>query len=680
MVRFKFDESTCKDLDKALSLEWLETNGTGGYASSTILNCNTRKYHGLLVANLKNPQGRHVLLSWLEDSIFLRETESFFSGCQYPGVFHPGETCCLTEFRLDHFPQFTYEADTFRIHKTILMIHGRDRVLIRYDIERCESPGVLRIKPFLAYRGHHMLSKQNMYLQTNTRKIRNGFTITPFDGMPEIYLYTDVKSQFYHSPVWYNNFEYRIEKERGFECHEDLFRPGIFEVPVKRDSIVIISATLHHRGDGLERIWAAETRRREREASRNEKVASNYADDEDKVHVLNLIVSGQQVLVKSPSGRPTIIAGYHWFGDWGRDTLISLPGLTFCSGRIREGIAILISLGAHEKEGLLPNYFSDDETENAYNTVDTSLWYFWAVQQLLKYSGDIGAVKSRMWPVMKRILKAYMDGTVFNIHMTENGLLHAGDGDTHLTWMDATVKGTPVTPRWGYPVEINALWYNAVCFANELARRFDDHEYYFRDLPARIKESFVHTFWMERESCLGDVSYDGFLDRAIRPNQILAVSLPYSPLEPSQWKGVVENVMGHLLTPVGLRTLSPQDSHYKGRYEGDGPARDAAYHQGTVWPWLIAHFGEAYLKVEQDRAFAKSFLTNLIRSFVTRHMREAGIGCVSEIFDGDLPHRPNGCISQAWSVAGLIRLYTLLNEPCSDRIPPRKLRARRSNG
>ena len=220
----------------------------------------------------------------------------------------------------------------------------------------------------------------------------------------------------------------------------------------------------------------------------------------------------------------------------------------------------------------------------------------------------------------------------------------------------------PVTPRWGYAVEINALWYNAVCFAHELARRFDDREFFFYDLIPRIQRSFVNTFWIESESYLGDVFCEGHLDRAVRPNQILAVSLPYSPLEPRQWSGVVEKVRQHLLTPVGLRTLSPEDRHYRGRYEGDGPARDAAYHQGTVWPWMLAHFGEAYLKVEENKASAKNFLIDLIRSFVARHMREAGVGCVSEIFDGDAPHRPNGCISQAWSAAGLIRLYTLLNE------------------
>jgi predicted glycogen debranching enzyme len=453
-----------------------------------------------------------------------------------------------------------------------------------------------------------------------------------------------------------------VEIERGFDWHEDLFRPGIFEVPVKKGSSVIFSASLDFCEDGLEEIWRAETRRRDLEAEETEKIAVNFNREEDKVHIRNLIASGRQFLIKTPSGRPAIIAGYHWFGDWGRDTLIALPGLTFCIGRISDGIAILASLGAHEKDGLLPNYFSDDETGNAYNTVDTSLWYFWTVQQILKHTDDSETLKTRIWPAMKRILHGYMGGTAFNIHMDKNGLLWAGDEDTQLTWMDATVHNRPVTPRWGYAVEINALWYNAICFAHELARRFDDRELFFHDLIPRIQGSFVNTFWIESESYLGDVFCEGHLDRAVRPNQILAVSLPYSPLEPHQWSGVVERVRHHLLTSVGLRTLSPEDRHYKGCYEGDGNARDAAYHQGTVWPWMLAHFGEAYLKVENDKVSAKKFLMALVRAFLTRHMGEAGVGCVSEIFDGDPPHRPNGCISQAWSAAGLIRLYTLLNE------------------
>jgi predicted glycogen debranching enzyme len=662
MMRVKIEESSYLDPEKALNLEWLETNGLGGYASSTVLNCNTRKYHGLLVANLNKPQGRHVLLSRIEDSVVVKGQESYLSCCQYPGVFVPEGRHFLTSFQLNECPRFVYETGHTRIHKAVMMVQGEDCVLIRYDVERCPASGILILKPFMAYRGYHALSRQNPYLRMETFSIRNGFIMEPYDGMLPICIQTNVKSHFLPSPEWYNHFEYDMERERGYDWQEDLFRPGIFEIPIRSGSTVIISASLSVCRGPLKKKWEAEAARRTHEIREVENIAEGYEHEEDRIHVRDLILSGRQFLIKTPSGRPTIIAGYHWFTDWGRDTLISLPGLTFCSGRSKEGIAILASIGKHEKEGLLPNFFSDHVEENAYNTVDTSLLYFWAVQQMLKYTGDAEAIRIEIWPVLKRILRHYMEGTLFNIGMSENGLLHAGDEKTHLTWMDATVNGKPVTPRWGHAVEINALWFNAVCLAGELAGRFGEPEFLFHDLRREIKKSFVDTFWIGGDDYLGDVYCNGSLDRSVRPNQIVAVSLPYSPLSPDRWPAVVNKVRRELLTPFGLRTLSPADGKYEGRYGGDGPTRDMAYHQGTVWPWLLAQFGEAYLRVAEDKAAARTFLFDYLRSLIHQHIPMAGIGCMSEIFDGDPPHRPNGCIAQAWSSAGLIRLYSLLNE------------------
>jgi len=662
MMRVKIEESSCLNPEKSLNLEWLETNGLGGYASSTILNCNTRKYHGLLVANLETPRGRHVLLSRLEDSVKVKGQESYLSCCQYPGVFIPEGQHFLTSFQLNECPRFVYETDHIRIRKAVMMVQGENCILVRYDVERCPASCILTLKPLLAYRGYHALSVQNPCLCSETRGIRNGFIMEPYDGMPSICIQTNLRSQFLPSPVWYNHFEYEMERERGYDWQEDLFMPGIFEIPVRIGSTVIVSASLSACRGPLKKKWEAEATRRTHEIRDVENIAEGYEHEEDRMHVRDLILSGRQFLIKTPSGRPTIIAGYHWFTDWGRDTLISLPGLAFCGGRPEEGISILVSLGKHEKKGLLPNYFSDHVEENAYNTVDTSLLYFWAVQQMLKYTGAAEIIRKEIWPVLKRILRHYMEGTLFNIGMNENGLLRAGDEKTHLTWMDATVNGKPVTPRWGHAVEINALWFNAVCFAGKLARRFDEPEFHFHELINRIKKSFVDTFWIEGEDYLGDVYCNGSLDRSVRPNQIVAVSLPYSPLTPDQWPGVVNKVMRELLTPFGLRTLSPEDVKYEGRYGGDGPTRDAAYHQGTVWPWLLAQFGEAYLRVAEDKTAARTFLLDGLRFLVRQHMPTAGIGFISEIFDGAPPHRPNGCIAQAWSSAGLIRLYSLLNE------------------
>ena len=662
MIRYKIEEKDSLHPETALTLEWLETNGLGGYSSSTILNCNTRKYHGLLVSNLTIPQGRHVLLSRIEDSVSMAGKEFFLSCSQYPGVFVPGERHHLKSFQLDHCPRFIYEMDNIRIHKAIMMIEGEDCVLIRYDVERCPAPGILFLKPFMAYRGYHAMAQQNQFMSTETSAINNGFMMEPYDRMPPIFIQTNIKSQFLQSPVWYNNFEYQAERQRGYDWHEDLFRPGIFKINVRKGSTIIVSASLKMVQGSLNNKWEAETARREDELSKIDIITDSYSHEEDRIHVRDLILSGRQFLIKTPSDRTTIIAGYHWFTDWGRDTLISLPGLTFCSGRSDEGISILVSLGMHEKDGLLPNFFSDHKEENAYNTVDTSLLYFWAVQQMLKVTGEIEVIRDKIWPVLKSILKHYMEGTLFNIHMSENGLLHAGDEGTHITWMDATVNGKPVTPRWGYAVEINALWYNAICLAGELARRFGEPDLLFRDLIPKIKRSFIDTFWIEGDEYLGDVFCNGVLDHSVRPNQILAVSLPHSPLNPDQWPGVVDTVRQKLLTPAGLRTLAPEDEKYIGLYGGDGATRDGAYHQGTVWPWLLAQFGEAYLRVAEDKTAAKTFLLKYIRSLLHQHMPVAGIGCISEIFDGDPPHRPNGCIAQAWSVAGLIRMYSILNE------------------
>jgi predicted glycogen debranching enzyme len=649
--------------EQALALEWLETNGCGGYSSSTVLNCHTRRYHGLFVANLKEPAGRHVLLSKFEDSFRSKGREYFLSCHQYPGLFFPEDDQLPLSFQFNGCPCFTFRSGKLMVHKSVMLLQGQDHLLLRYDIEKCPAPGLLRIRPFLACRGYHSLSRQNPFLHVHAAEIKNGLIVRPYEGLPPLYIQTNIKSRFYPYPVWYNNFEYDVERQRGYEDHEDLFQPGLLEVPVKEGSSVILSVSLQAFEKRLTGIWAREQHRRMEERKRIKSIAEKFENQEDRTNVENLIAAGSSFLIKTPSGRPAIIAGYHWFNDWGRDTLISLPGLTFCSGRPGDGMDILASLAEHENDGLLPNYFSDHSQEKSYNSVDATLWFYWAVQQALRHTGAMETIEKKFWPVMKKMIRRLMSGTAMNISMNNQGLLHAGHEVSNLTWMDATVAGKPVTPRWGYAVEINALWYNAICFVEELARHFGEDEFFFPELITGFRRAFQETFWIEEKGYLGDVFRDGRLDEALRPNQVLAVSLPYSPLDPGRWHSVVTHVRQHLLTPCGLRTLSPEDPRYIGRYGGDSAARDGAYHQGTVWPWLLAQFGEALLRAVADKDEARLFLLDLIRSFLRRHWTEAGIGCVSEVFDGDTPHRPNGCISQAWSVAELIRLYMILNEP-----------------
>ena len=656
MIRIDCNESDPREIDR----EWLETDGRGGYASSTLEGCHTRRYHGLLVANLTAPEGRHVLLSKLEDSLLVKGKEHFFTSHRYPGVLFPPGPPLLQEFILDIHPRFTYRVGKICLQKSILLSRDRGILLIRYDLGRSPK-GLLRLKPFLAYRGYHGLARANPYLRSHTEGIANGFTIEPYAGMPPLFIWTSASSRFLASPLWYKSFEYTEERERGFDWEEDLFLPGILEVPVEKGGTVILAVSCESSEEDPIAIRETEILRRREEFSDDEKLANGFTG-EDRDLFLALLRAGRQFLITTPSGRPAIIAGYPWFGSWGRDALISLPGLAFSAGRIGEGIEILTEIGRHEREGLLPNFFSADGAPEAYNTVDSSLLYFRAVQELLRVTDDIGLIRSRFWTVMKRIINRFLAGTRFGVGIDDRGLLHAGEEGRALTWMDAVVGGRPVTPRYGYAVEINALWYNALCFATDLAGRYDDPQGSYSDRLPAIRQSFREVFWIPEKDCLGDVFHFGVLDRSIRPNQLFAVSLPFSPLDPAEQAGVVRTVREQLLTPCGLRTLSPADPAYRGRYRGSATDRDAAYHQGTVWPWLLGPFGEAALRVAKDVEKEREFLKRHLRSFLQNHLREAGIGSVSEVFDGDPPHRPGGCIAQAWSVAELIRLFLLLQK------------------
>lgn len=668
------------------SREWLDTDGRGGYASSTLANCHTRRYHGLFVANLQIPEGRHLLLSKLEDSLMAGGEEHFFSSHRYPGLLFPPDQPVWDEFLLDLYPIFTRRVDGITVKKSILMPLGKEILLVRYDLERCPKGGILRLKPFLAFRGYHNLAHENALLRGRTEEIENGFRIEPYTGMPSLVIQTSRASRFTPSPLWYNRFQYTVERDRGFDWEEDLFLPGMIEVPVERKCTVILTVccgkTLPCPGEETKRhplpsnpaaIWKTEVVRRGRNQAADKRETGGFAG-EDREHLLALFRAARSFQITNPSGGPAVIAGYPWFGSWGRDTLISLPGLCCSTGRIAEGIEILTEIGRHERDGLLPNFFSADGKPEAYNTVDSSLWYFWAVQQLgrrwrIASPVDNTTIRDRFWPVMKRIIRSFMDGTRFGIGMDARGLLHAGDGQNALTWMDATVGGIPVTPRQGYPVEINALWYNALCFMLDLTAEFGEPPLFDRDIIPLLRRSFGEAFgcWEEvtassRQGCLGDVYHNGLLDRSVRPNQIFAVSLPFSPLDLAEQTAVVRTVREQLLVPCGLRTLSPADPAYRGRYQGSPAERDGAYHQGTVWPWLLGAFGEAALRIAEDPEREKENLRQYLRTFLRQHLVESGIGSVSEVFDGDAPHRPGGCIAQAWSVAELLRLYMLLED------------------
>ncbi|HET57373.1 MAG TPA: glycogen debranching protein [Deltaproteobacteria bacterium] len=646
-------------LREALSKEWLETNSRGGYSSSTVANCHTRRYHGLLVTNLPDRGGRFVLLSKFEDSIRFGESSIRFSLHQYPEVFDPPGLPALVRFSLGLHPSFTYRADGIQIEKSIMLSGESDVFLARYEYRKGEGPVRLSVRPFFAYRGIHELSQENNVFRNIADPLKGGFSIAPYDAMPRMFALSGHAMEFIPAPHWYCSFEYDVERERGFDYSEDLPTPGFLECQLDPGDRVTLSFSLGEPPDEAEQLWERElNRRRRHRASRRKKIRGENLLQE------HLAEAGGAFIIGDSRHDLSVVAGYHWFYVWGRDTLISLPGLTFYRGRMRDGLDILKSLGSLRRNGLIPNCLSDGNDDAAYNSVDASLWYFWCLQEYVRLSGDMDTIRRRFWTVMKDILEHYREAGKDNpVVRLESGLLAVGDGTTQLTWMDAAVDSVPVTPRSGCPVEINALWYNALAFTRDMARKTGvDPGFDVTAELERTKQAFNDLFWIPGGEYLADVwnTNNGSRDESVRPNQIFAVSLPHTPLDGRERaRKIVKKVTDELLTPRGLRTLSPLDPRYRGQYGGDAATRDAAYHQGTVWPWLLGHYGEALLKTARDKRAARRKLAALLANFEP-HLYEAGLGFVSEIFDGDEPHAPGGCIAQAWSVAELYRLSRLI--------------------
>ncbi len=651
-MKFCFDKAECQNIRKALRKEWLLTNGRGDYSSSTILYCNTRKYHGLLVAGLSSPPGRHVLLSTTEESVLAGGKEFFFSSRKHPGVYFPRGHENLVSMETGEWPHFRYKVGDLSVERELALVRGRTMLLFRYTVS-CNGehpPLTLRIKPLLAYRSFHELTHENPDLQVRVHPSPGGFKIQPYNSMPPLFMQVQGNFEFFPGPDWYRNVDYLIEEERGFPHLEDLFMPGVFDIAMTPGEPILMAASTQHIDEPLEELWADETARRKTLCAVSGQILSHF------------VRQGSRFLVSTPEGEHSVIAGYHWFDAWGRDALIALPGLTFCAGRLSKGTRVLESIGKTINNGLVPNCFANAGDAHAYNSVDASLWYVWAVQKLLHHLPDhIEWVYDHAWRAIKEIIDSYKNGVNPGIYMDGEGLLHAGNAQTQLTWMDAQVNGIPVTPRHGCPVEINALWYNALAFADHLASRFEDRRYNFTNLLRDLRSNFRRRFWVSRGGgYLGDVWRDGHLDTSIRPNQIFAVSLPYPVLEEDYQPFVVECVRNNLLTPYGLRTLSPGSQGYEPSYEGPPAKRDAAYHQGTVWPWLLGHYTEALLRVAWDTDEAARSLLATVRPLFSEHLRDAGLGCVSEVFDGSPPHKPGGCIAQAWSISECLRLLRLL--------------------
>ena len=651
MIQFK--KEICANLDAALSREWLETNGLGGFASSTIVGLNTRRYHGLLVAALKPPVERFVLLSKLEETLIIDGQAFELSANRYPGVVHPQGFRYLKQFRLDPFPVFTYEIEGIEIEKSVFMLHGENTTVVQYHLKKNNHPerpnGLsLEIRPLIAFRDYHSTTHENGAINSSVEEHPGQVSITPYQGLPALCL-SHNSAGVRKSGEWYRNFEYQAEQERGLDFREDLFNPLIlaFDLKLRRQAVVIASTEPHDAERAMDYQQAEITRRRN-------VVALTHVDDP---FAQDLALAADQYIV-SRGDQKTVIAGYHWFSDWGRDTMIALPGLTLPTGRHDVAKSILRTFARHVDQGMLPNRFPDVGETPEYNTVDATLWFFEAARAYLAYSGGLDFIREELYPVFADIINWHVRGTRYGIKVDASGLLSSGEQGVQLTWMDAKVGDWVVTPRRGKPVEIQALWYNALCIMESLAEGFGDDAgaKRYRNMATVASWSFNRLFWNEKTGCLYDVTNGAPPDPSIRPNQIFAVSLPYSMLSPERSKRVVEKVQEHLLTPCGLRSLSASDPQYRGHYTGGPWERDGAYHMGTVWPWLMGPFITAYLKVNQYSEAARNQAAAWLEP-LKNHLQEAGLGHISEICEGDAPHRPCGCIAQAWSVAEVLRAY-----------------------
>jgi predicted glycogen debranching enzyme len=644
-----FDHATCRDLSTAKHREWIETNGIGGYASSTIVGLNTRRYHGLLVAATRPPLGRMVLLSKMEETIIIGGHRYELSTNRYPGAIYPAGYELLKEFRLDPFPTFVYELEGVEIEKRVFLVYGHNAVVIEYDfrgLDRGLHTGVsFELRPLIAFRDYHSTTRWNDALNPAFAIEGDRVTLTPYQGVPSLHIAFG-KAQIEKVGDWYYNFERDAEFERGFYDNEDLFNPLVSRYALgSRDSVAVIASL-----EGHEAAESADLRGRELQRRAELICTSRYSDS----LITSLTKAADQFIVRRGE-LDTIIAGYHWFGDWGRDTMIALPGLTLTTGRTEIARGILETFARHVDRGMLPNRFPDDGAAPEYNTVDAALWMFEAAQGYLGQTDDWSFVENTLYEPLAGIIEWYSRGTRFGIKVEADGLVHAGEPGSQLTWMDAKVGDVVATPRQGKPVEIQALWYNALRIMEHVSEKFGkvSEAASYATMADLARRSFNAAFWYGDGGYLYDVIDGERRDASLRPNQILAVSLSHSMLDSARARAVVETVARELLTPRGLRSLAPADPAYRGRYVGDAATRDMTYHQGTVWPWLAGPFFTAWLKVhgadEASRKTVKAWLAQF-----EEHFNQAGLGQVSEIFDGDAPFEPRGCIAQAWSVAELL--------------------------
>ena len=649
-----FGREICGDLAIAETREWLVTNGIGGFASGTVSGHLTRRFHGLLVAALNPPLGRTLLASKFDEiADYNGKTYSLATNRWRSGAIDPAGYRQIEEFHLNGTsPVWRYACADARLTKTIWMEHGANTTYVRYHLESAARRLKLQVKTLVNYRGFYNLTQAGGW-RMDISQVQNGLRVLAFESATPFYLLSSAGS-FDPSHVWYRGYELANERFRGLDHEEDHLHAGTLMVELgPGESVTIVASTDLKANLDEESAWQAHL---ERESSLLAQFASVHPQSEVPPWAGQLALAADQFIVErrlaSGTKASTVIAGYHWFGDWGRDTMVALPGLTLATGRPEIARSVLLTWAGFADQGMLPNRFPETGQNPEYNTVDAALWYFLAVREYWARTHDTEFLRS-VFPALEEIILWYTQGTRYNIHVDPaDGLLYAGVAGVQLTWMDAKVGGWVVTPRIGKPVEVNALWLNALTamkeFAAALERQTEDLE---RTAQQALKG--FERFWNGASECCFDV-LDGpeGHDASMRPNQIFAVALPVSPFDVERQRAIVQTVARHLLTSHGLRSLAPHGPQYRGVYAGDATARDSAYHQGTVWGWLLGPFVLAHLRVWNDPAAAACYLEPMIHQLQTH-----GLGSASEIFDGDAPFTPRGCIAQAWTVAELLHAW-----------------------
>jgi len=646
-----FGKSSWRNFERGVEREWLLTNGIGGFASSTIIGANTRRYHGLLIASLKPPVQRHLIISQINESISINNLDYDLYSFKTPGCVLEGFRY-LQKFEFDSIPGFVYAVEDVLVEKKVCMVYGKNTVCITYHIINGVNSIKIRLAPLVNFRDYHGESRRH-HMQFSRKTCPNGIKINPYNLDLTIGIYCTEGTFIKLEDCWFYNMQYPIEMERGLNYTEDHYIPGYFEVEVEpgRDMHITLTATVEEDVNCLDGRKVIEAERKRIESIIG---ASGFTDP----FAASLVEAADRFIVyRKSTNAKTIIAGYPWFTDWGRDTMIALTGLTLVTGRFEDAKQILYTFSKYIRDGLVPNMFPDEGEEPAYNSVDAALWYVEAAGKFAEYTKDYEFIKDKIYAILKEIIESYVKGTRFGIRMDEDYLITTGDENTQLTWMDARVDEWVVTPRHGKPVEVNALWYNALKVMESFACTFGENPDYYKNMAEKMKSSFNEKFWYEEGQYLYDVIAGNYKDASIRPNQILSVSLPYAVIEGEKAQKVVNRVWKDLYIPYGLRSLSCNCEGYKGTYTGGRYERDGSYHQGTAWSWLLGHFITAFIKVNHYSESSRQAALKLFIDPVRDHLQDACLGSISEIFDGDYPFCPRGCFAQAWGVGEILRAY-----------------------